>query len=52
MLFAFAMGLIAFMVTAGTLLAPVAMFIVGVAMVVLAIRELDKNKKKNNRRRK
>jgi len=50
-LFAFALGLISFMVTAGTLLAPIAMFIFGVAAIVLGIRELESSKKKKKRKR-
>ena len=51
-LFAFAAGLITFMITVGTLLAPIAIFVIGVAMVVLVIRELDKEEKRTKKKRK
>ena len=51
LLFAFAVGLVAFMLTVGTLLAPIAMFIIGVAMIVLAIRELESHKAKRKKKR-
>ena len=51
LLFSFAFGLIAFMLTVGTLLAPVAAFIVGVTMIILAKREFDSNKNKKKKKR-
>ncbi len=50
-LFSFAAGLIAFMLTVGTLLAPIVIFILSIFAIVLAIRELEKEKKKENKRK-
>ncbi|MCD6136215.1 hypothetical protein J7J63_05825 [Candidatus Bipolaricaulota bacterium] len=51
-LFAFAVGLVVFMATLGTLLAPIALFILGVAMIILIMRELEKKPRNKKRRRK